>query len=144
MARGELAARVITLDSSGLISLLNSGDPDHRSCRDALESDRGPFFVVAFAMAEVAYFVERRLPESTLHHLLDDIEQGAFLLDPGTDDIPRIRELVSRYADLRLGFTDAAVIACAERHGGRVLTLDRRHFAVVAREGTITLLPDLP
>ena len=27
----------------------------------------------------------------------------------------------------------AAVIACAERHGGRVLTNDRRHFPIVAR-----------
>ena len=53
----------------------------------------------------------------------------------------RIRLLVRRYADLPLGFVDAAVIACAERRGGRVLTLDRRHFGVVGREGTLTLLP---
>jgi predicted nucleic acid-binding protein len=42
---------------------------------------------------------------------------------------------------LPLGSADAAVIACAERHGGRVLTLDRRHFGVVEREGTISLVP---
>jgi predicted nucleic acid-binding protein len=33
------------------------------------------------------------------------------------------------------------VIACAERNGGRVLTLDRRDFDVVAGEGVITVLP---
>lgn len=49
--------------------------------------------------------------------------------------------LVRRHADLRLGFSDAAVIACAEERGRRVLTLDRRHFEVVAREGTIEVLP---
>lgn len=49
--------------------------------------------------------------------------------------------LVRRYADLELGLVDAAVIACAERNGGRVLTLDLRHFGVVAREGTITIVP---
>jgi predicted nucleic acid-binding protein len=39
-----------------------------------------------------------------------------------------------------LGATDAAVVACAERTGGRVLTVDR-DFAVVAGAGTITVLP---
>ena len=33
------------------------------------------------------------------------------------------------------------MIACAERSGGRVLTLDLRDFGVVAREGTIDVLP---
>jgi len=62
-------------------------------------------------------------------------------LDCGEDDFPRIRELVTRYADLPLGFADAAVVACAERNGRRVLALDR-DFAVVAREGTIVVLPE--
>jgi predicted nucleic acid-binding protein len=44
-------------------------------------------------------------------------------------------------ADLQLGLVDAAVIACAERRDGLVLNLDRRHFDVVAREGTIRILP---
>jgi len=34
---------------------------------------------------------------------------------------------VDEYVDLPLGFPDAAVIACAERSGGRVLTLDLRN-----------------
>jgi hypothetical protein len=40
--------------------------------------------------------------------------------------------------------SDAAVIACAERSGGRVLTFDLRDFGVVAAEGTITVLPAPP
>jgi predicted nucleic acid-binding protein len=41
----------------------------------------------------------------------------------------------------RLAFADAAVVECAERHGGRVMTLDG-HFAIVAREGRIAVLPE--
>jgi hypothetical protein len=33
------------------------------------------------------------------------------------------------------------VIACAERNGGRVAAFDLRHFAAVAREGTIQIVP---
>jgi predicted nucleic acid-binding protein len=62
-------------------------------------------------------------------------------LDCGDDDIPRIRGLASRYEDLPLGFADASVVACAERNGGRVVTLDDRDFAVVAREEAIVVLP---
>jgi hypothetical protein len=59
-------------------------------------------------------------------------------------DSDRAQQLTQRYRDLPLGFADAAVIACAERNGGRVLTIDRRHFPVVARgEKTITVLPHL-
>lgn len=52
--------------------------------------------------------------------------------------------LVRRYADLSLGCVDAAVIACAERSGGRVMTLDLREFGVVAAEATITIVPAPP
>lgn len=41
-------------------------------------------------------------------------------------------ELVEQYDDLRLGTTDASVIAVAERLGVReIATLDRRHFSVI-------------
>lgn len=63
------------------------------------------------------------------------------MVDCGEVDFPRIGQLIKRYADLKLGFADASVIACAERSGGRVLTADRRDFGVVAREGRIEILP---
>jgi len=88
----------------------------------------------------VAYLVEQRIP-SALDPFLADLQSGAFSLDCGESDLPRIRELVARYDDLRLDFADAAVIACAERNGGLVLTLDVRDFGVVGREGTIQVLP---
>jgi predicted nucleic acid-binding protein len=67
---------------------------------------------------------------------------GSLLLDCGDEDPPRARELMVRFEDLRLGFADAAVIACAERNGGRVFTFDRRDLDVVARDVPITLVPD--
>ena len=52
--------------------------------------------------------------------------------DLGIADWQRIQDLVSTYADLRLGGTDASVVALAERHGAvRIATLNWRHFAVV-------------
>lgn len=53
--------------------------------------------------------------------------------------------LVRQYADLRLGGTDASVIASAERLGvASIATVDRRHFAVVRPKhvDSLNLLPD--
>ena len=132
---------MITLDTSGLYELLDGQSPEHDAVRDALLADRGPLIVPVPILAEIAYMIEARLASRVMGAFLDDLESGAFALDCGLGDMPHIRTLVHRYADLPLGFADASVIACAERNGGRVLTLDRRHFGVVAREERITLFP---
>lgn len=121
--------------------MLNRRDPDHERARDALFEDAGPYLVPAGILAEVAYLVERRLGLEVLERFVLDLESGALGMECGEEDLPRIRELARRYADLPLGFADASVVSCAERSGGAVLTLDRRDFGVVAAEGRITLLP---
>jgi predicted nucleic acid-binding protein len=131
---------LLTLDTSGLFSLLNRRDPDHDRAKKAMLEAGRPYLIPIAILAEVAYLIEQRMP-NILDPFLADLESGAYSLDCGEDDVPRIRELVARYADLSLGVADAAVIALAERTGGLVLTLDVRDFGVVAREGTIQLLP---
>lgn len=132
---------LIALDTSGLFALLNRRDKDHERTKAALLNDRGPYLVPAGILAEIAYLVERRLGARVMDEFLADLESGGFVLDCGEEDLGRVRELVSRYADLPLGFADASVISCAERNGGRVLTLDLRHFGTVAAEGKLSLLP---
>lgn len=133
---------VITLDTSGMFALLDRRERNHQAAKDALLADPGPYLVPAGALCELGYMVKARLGPTVLDALLADIEAGSYSLDCGDDDLPRIRELLARYSDLALGFTDAAVIACAERSGGKVLTFDRRDFDVVAREGKISILPE--
>lgn len=132
---------MITLDTSALYALLNRRDRAHGAAVLALEGDHGPYLVPAATLGEIAFLVEERLGIRVLDLLLADLESGAYTLDCGEADLGRTRQLVQRYEALSLGFVDAAVIACAERSGGRVLTFDLRDFGVVAAEGTITILP---
>jgi len=132
---------VITLDTSGILAALNRSDRDHRRAREALESERGPLIVPVGILAEAGFMIEEDLGAAVLRAFVNDLADGFYSLDCGTDDMARIGELLARYADLRLGFADACVIACAERHGGRVLTFDQRDFVPVAREGTISVVP---
>ena len=134
---------MITLDTSAIFALLNRRD-DAASSAKALEADRGPFLVPAATLGEVGFLVEDRLGVEVLDLFLEDLASGAYTLDCGEGDIPRVRLLVRRCADLSLGLVDAAVIACAERSSGRVMTFDLRDFGVVAAERTITIVPGSP
>lgn len=134
---------MITLDTSGMLALLDSKERHHDAAKADLLADPGPHLVPAGALCELGYLVKQRLGLGVLDGLLSDIEAGAYTLDCGDEDVARIHGLLTKYTDLGLSFTDAAVIACAERNGGKVLTFDRRDFDVVAREGRITILPQL-
>jgi predicted nucleic acid-binding protein len=130
------------MDTSALYALFNREDDHHQVVEGVRDTDAGPYFVPSGILAEVAYMTETYLKLEVLEDFLLDLEEQAYLLDCGADDFSRIRQLIRRYQDLPLGFADAAVVACAERHGGRVLTTDHRDFDVVARgERTITILP---
>ncbi len=111
---------------------------DERVSTNLLQ-DRGPYILPVATLGELTYLIERASSRVEFDMLLADLESGGYVLDCNHQDIPRIRQLIQRYAGFPLGFVDAAVIACAERHGGRVLTTDFRHFGTVAREGSITL-----
>jgi predicted nucleic acid-binding protein len=136
-----LGSALITLDTSGILAALNRTDPDHARARGTLQVERGPLIVPAGILAEAGYMIERELGAVVLRQFLADIADGSYALDCGESDMERIIALLERYDDLRLGFADACVIACAERNGGRVLTFDERDFPPVAREGTISLVP---
>jgi hypothetical protein len=132
---------LITLDTSAIVALQDRKDARHAEAVRVLEVQLAPAVVPSGILAEIAYLLDRRLPGS-MDRILASIEDGSLAVDCGDHDIPRVRELMTRYADLRLGFADSVVISCAERNGGKVVTFDRRDFDVVAREGTIVVLPE--
>lgn len=134
---------MITLDTSGLLALIDDRDPDHGRCLAALEADGGPYLIPVPILAEIAYFLEHRFTAQQEAIFLADCRDSAYRLVWHGDEIDRIGTLVSRYLDLPLGVADAAVVACAERHGGHILSVDS-HFSVVARgEYGLKILPDL-
>jgi predicted nucleic acid-binding protein len=133
---------VITLDTSGLLAFIATQARQHDEIEAIMRADRGPFLVAVAALAEITFMIERDFPPHVEEAFLFDLSEDRYALYWDGRDLARIQDLTRRYQDLPLGFADAAVVVCAERHGGVVLTLDRRHFDVVARgEHTLTVLP---
>ena len=131
---------MLTLDTSALIALMSERERHHSASVDVLRASDPPYIVPMGILAEVTYLALHRIGPSHLDRFLADIESMAYEVDCGDQDLGRVRELVRRYADLPLSFADACVVSCAERNGGVVCTFDR-DFHIVAREGTISVLP---
>jgi predicted nucleic acid-binding protein len=97
-------------------------------------------------LAEVDYWLSKLGGLRAWADFAADISGGAYrLIHPSEADLNRAAELELVYADLRLGFVDASIIALAERlNETMIATLDRRHFSVVRPRHCphLTLLPD--
>jgi hypothetical protein len=132
---------VITLDTSGIVALFVRKDQRYREAVRALEAARMPTVVPAGILAEVDRVLARRLTPAASLTFLEGIQTGETLLDHGDLDLPRITALMTHYGELPLGFADAAVVACAERNGGTVLTFDRDGLEAISRDLPITLIP---
>jgi predicted nucleic acid-binding protein len=137
---------VILLDTNVLVAAARTADTNHRSAAQLLESLDEPRLVPPTVVAEVCYLLsEWSGPDAEVRFLRDFRPGGLWLAELTDTDVARMTDLAERYADLRLGGTDASVIAIAERLGvHRIATFGRRHFTVVrpAHVEAFTLLPE--
>lgn len=137
----------LVIDTGPLIAALDAADPAHRSCRRLLESSEERRVIPAPILPEVDYWCTEHLAPGAFRAVLADIRSGALAVeDLRPDDYERVDEICDQYADLRVGFVDAAVLAVVERLAERKLaTLDRRHFSVMRPRhvAALHLLPEM-
>ena len=115
-------------DTGALLAYLNHRDRWHDACVEALGRLPLPLATSVAVLAE-------------LFHLLADhpaarrtawafVRSGALTVLPvGDDDLPRLNELMERYADRPMDFADATLVLLAERVGlSDVFTVDHDDF----------------
>ena len=120
-------------DTGPLYASADRDDAAHTACLELFQAAREPLVVPAPVLVELDWLMTARLGSAAFDTVLCSIEERSLSVeDLRQGDYARIRELRTRYADLALGFTDAAVVAVAERYDERrLVSLDRRHFGVV-------------
>jgi predicted nucleic acid-binding protein len=121
---------VILLDTSGLLSAIDGSQRHHADCAAALSRASPPLLLSPFVLAELDYLLSQHVGPDAQIALLDEVARGAYQLEPfGPADVAAAREILEKYASLRIGLADASIVVLAERHRAReVLTLDERHF----------------
>jgi len=122
----------LVIDTGVLYATLDADDRDHRPCTDLLTTVRGDRIVPAPVLTELDWLCARR-PRNAFSSILDQLDSGALVVeDLVHEDYRRVAVLLDTYADLRVGFVDAAVLAVVERlRESKLATLDHRHFSVM-------------
>ena len=116
-----------------MLATFDRNDPDHVPCAQLLAEVRGVRVVPAPVLVEFDYFAARELDRRAVTTMIDEIRHGNYRVEDLTDsDYQRVGQLLATYADLRVGFVDAAVLAVTERlREPKLATLDHRHFSVM-------------
>jgi uncharacterized protein len=131
----------VIADTSGLLAILDGSSRDHPRVF--------PFYkgivIPSTVLTELDYLATKRLGPRPVREFYRGIERGQVTHMPLEEgDLKRAFELLDLYADARIGLVDASIVALAERlRLPRILTLDRRHFAMFRPVGLghLELLP---
>lgn len=119
-----MAAGRTLLDTGPLVALLSRSDAAHAACVAAFEGARGEFLSTEAVLTEAVYLLGGA--PACLEFF---IRGGAVLVPTNVLRLARCRALMADYADIRMDFADAGLVALADELGiGTVFTLDRRGF----------------
>lgn len=120
------------VDASVLYAAADRSDAHHDRARGVLEQP-GQKTLPEPVIVEADYLVRKRLGVDAELAFLGSLEGRWVTLEcPTRHDRTRATEIVAQYRDADIGYSDAIIIAIAERIGERVIaTLDRRHFSMI-------------
>ncbi len=123
----------VLLDTSFLFALADASDRHHARVLDVARNLTASLILPLPVLPEVCYLLASRLGHAVMRRFLHELAASDTVLEPlDRADLRRISEILDQYADSRLDFVDAAMIAIAERRDVTcILTLDRRDFTMV-------------
>jgi predicted nucleic acid-binding protein len=122
-------AVAVVVDSGPLLALFDRDDGYHNRAVAWLSKFSGRLLSNAAVITEVAHLLDFN-PQSQVDFLRWVGNGGLSLVELGADDMPRIAELIEKYADLPADFTDASLVVACERLGIRDIASVDRDFDV--------------
>jgi len=123
---------MVIADAGFWLALFNSDDQHHGHAVAAFERLREALVTTWPVLAEACYLMAQRLSPEAARRLLERLGMQAFEVhDIAPSDVPRLVQLMADYEDQAMDLGDASLVLLAERLShGRILTTDRRDFAV--------------
>jgi predicted nucleic acid-binding protein len=133
------------VDTGILYAAADRDDAWNERVRDWLGGFRGRLLLASPVVPEVCYLMNAYLGRDVEIRFVRALRRRELSVEHFVDaDLARVEELLEKYADLNLGFVDAANVAVAERlNVAAIATTDRRHFSAVRPRHVpaFTLLP---
>ena len=133
----------VLLDTGILYAYYDRRDAWHERSVDIARRDEGQLIVPAPVIPEVDHLLGRRLgPDARLVFYRGLAEGYYFVADLPRDGYARVADLNRQFANLTLGFVDAAIVAIGEALDlRRIATTDRRDFEPLATALSLVLVP---
>lgn len=122
----------VIADSSFVIAVTVATDANHQRCL-AVWRQQNIIYLPQSTLAEVMYLITKAVENRAAARFLIGLPKSKYRLVSLEDtDLARTANILIKYADSRVDFVDASIIAVAERLNiPRILTLDQRDFALV-------------
>ena len=133
----------LLLDTGIVYAYYDRSDRWHAKARALLRAQARGLILPAPVIPEVDHLLETRLGRESRVAFYAGITGGHyFVADLPRQAYARVAEIDEQFADLTLGFVDAAIVALAAAlNVPRVATTDRRHFTPLAARFSLELLP---
>jgi uncharacterized protein len=121
------------LDTSFLFALTDRSDRNHQRVLAFAKNCNEDLVLPVVVFPEICYLIASRLGHQAMRRFLTSMTPGNVRVESvSSEDLARIHKILEQYADNQLDFTDAAIIAIAERLNiRRICTLDRRDFSII-------------
>ena len=134
------------IDTSALLAYFNAREPDHGDVARVIDEHADGVLVVSpYVVAELDYLVATRIGVDAELAVLRELSSGAWhLADFDAGNLERATAIIEKYRDQDIGLADASNVVLADQHRTTtILTLDRRHFAVLRSigGGRFSILP---
>ena len=118
------------LDTGPLVAFMNRRDRWHQWADETMRAIAPPLWTCEAVLTEAAHLTGRP------NEILASVSAGVLRIGLSVrDDVERIHRILQQYGR-RMDFADACVVRMSERFAAsKVLTLDRRDFAIYRRNG---------
>jgi predicted nucleic acid-binding protein len=114
----------IAVDTGPLVALFDGRDRHHPAARAFIQEGAEELVTNWPVVTEVCLLLDFSASAQT--GFLGWAEKALTLDDQTMSDLPRIMQIIAKYADLPAAFTDASLIAMCERRGiASIATADR-------------------
>jgi uncharacterized protein len=121
----------VLADSGFVVALANRTDQRHTEIRPVY-NQYAKIFLPQLVLVEVAYLIGRDAGIETVVKFLKGLPVSRFeVIEASVQDIQRTAQILEQYADSKVDFVDAIIMAMAERLSIRtILTIDQRDFRI--------------
>lgn len=119
----------VLVDTTPVVAAIHSGDSAHEMAKAAMRKLRRNAVLPSPVLVEADHLIRARSGPAAARLFLRAVARGHHEVAYMTANLlRRATELDDKYADLKLGFVDASVMAIAERHEMPIFTFDFTDF----------------